>query len=412
MRTLKASLVCGALAASIAGFLMTLGAFVPWETALFGQAAHFSLPAKWAGAALLGFGLAWTTVDIDSTALQLVVAAAALLETASLAWLLNSFGTAWSPFAALAAGVLATFFGATYNRSPNGRRKRLVRELFGGRVSATTERLLVESRQPLNLCGERVEASVLICQIFNHQLLAETLPPAQYVALTNFFLQAGAETLMDAGGTLDACNEQQLRALFGAPLANEDHAAQACEAACRLGQRLEAVCRECIEKWNAAPDYRIAINSGELIAAAYGAGSAAGYSIAGEPLEFCRRLCLANRLYGSRMLLGPRVFALAARSVEVRPMELIRLPERQAPEEIYELLAPKDALTAIDAERRDLFWKGVILFRERRWDEAGAYFQTALHGAACEDAPVRFYLDRIAQARAGEHALDWDSTRL
>ena len=413
MRTLKASLVCGALATSSAGLLLTLGAFASWSATFFGSAgAHPSLPCQWIGAALLAFGLAWTTIDIGPLPLQLVVAAVALLETAAFSWLLHLSGVRWPPFTALVAGSLATIFGLVYNRSPGGRRKRLVRQLFGGRISPQTERMLVESREALNLSGERIEASIVVCEIFNHQLLADALPPAAYVALTNSFLRAGAEVLMEAGGTLDGCTGQQLRALFGAPLATEEHATQACEAAFALGRRLEAICSECIEKWNAAPDYRIGINSGELIAAAYGAGQVASYSVAGEPLEFCRRLCLANRLYGSRMLLGPRVFQLAAASVEVRPMELIRLPDRQAPEEIYELLAPKNALAAVDAERRDLFWKGVILFRERRWDEAGAYFETALHGAACEDAPVRLYLDRVAQARAGDQALDWDSARL
>ena len=413
VRTLKAAFVCGALATSIAGFLFTLGAFgIPGE-ALFGHAGATPQPLfQWLGALVLGFGLAWTTVDIETGSLQGVVAALALLEAVILSWLLHLFGVAWPPFTALTAGVLATAFGLLYNRSPGGLRKRLVRRLFGGRISARTERLLIESREPLDLAGERVEASVVVCEIFNRQLLSETLSPKDYVALANAFLKAGAEALMDAGGLLDECNDQQLRAIFGAPLADPDHAVHACAAANALGRRLEAFCKESIELWKAAPDYRIGIDSGELIAAAYGVGGAAGYRVAGEALEFCRRLCVANQFYGSRVLVGPRAFQLAAPSVEVRPMELIRLPGRQAPEEIYELLAPKDALTPGEAERRDLFWKGVILFRERRWDEAEAYFQTALHGAACEDAPVRFYLDRIAHAREGAQALDWDTARL
>ena len=413
MRTLKAALVCGALATSLAGFLSTLGAFGAWGTALFGAAGAGPNPlSQWAGAAILAFGLAWTTVEIDPLSLQLVVAALALVEAAVLSWLLHLFGVAWPPFTAIVAGLLSTAFGFLYNRSPGGRRKRLVGALFGGRISARTERLMVASRQPLDLSGEKIEASVVVCEIFNHQLLAEVLPPKDYVALTNAFLQAGAGVLMEAGGTLDDCNGQQLRAIFGAPLADPNHAAQACAAACALGRRLEAICGETIEKWNAAPDYRIGINSGELIAAAYGAGRIASYRVAGEPLEFCHRLCVANRFYGTRMLLGPKAFQLASETVEVRPMELIRLPDRQGPEEIYELLAPKNALTPEEAERRDLFWKGVILFRERRWDEAIGYFHTALHGAVCEDAPARFYLERIAHAREGEQALDWDTARL
>ena len=406
-------MVCGALATSTAGFLLTLGVLEPWHSRTFGNLfAHPPLAPQWAGAAILAFSLAWTTVDIGSTILQLTVAAAALMEVAALSWLLGLAGIAWPPFTTMSAGVLATLFGLLYNRSPSGRRTRLIRALFAGRISSKTERALIDSNEPLNISGNRVEASVVICEIFNHQLLAEALPPQEYVALTNTFLSAGAEALLEAGGTLDECGDRHLRAVFGAPLTAPNHAAQACEAACALARRLEIACRECIERWNAAPDYRIGVDSGELVAAAYGTGRVGGYSVSGDPLEFCKRLCVANMFYGSRILLGSRAFRLASGAVEVRPMELIQSQDRQTPEEIYELLAPKNQLTPLDAERRDMFWKGVILFRERRWDDATAHFQTALHGVGCEDAPARFYLDRIAHARAGDQALDWDSARL
>ena len=412
MRALKASCVCGALATSIAGYLLSLGAFAAWSHAWFGAAGespHFVV--QWIGAAILAFSLAWTTVDIGPAALQLVVAVCALIETAALSWLLNRFGIAWPPFTALTAGALATLFGLLYNQSPGGRRKRLIQSLFKERISRRTARIWTESREPLDISGKRLEASVVVCEIFNDQLLSEVLSSQDYAAMTNGFLQTGAETLMEAGGLLNEGAGSRLSAIFGAPLPMANHAAQAASAACVLDRRLEAFCREAVERWKASPDYRIGVNSGELIGASYGSRGMAAYNVAGEPLEFCCRLCMANTFYGSRVLLGPKAFQLAAGEVEVRPMDLIRLPGQQAPEEIYELLAPKNALSPAEKERRDMFWRGVILFRERRWDEAVAYFQTALHGAVCEDAPVRFYLDRIAQLRAGEQALDWDTVK-
>jgi len=412
-------MVCGLLAASIAGFLFTLGAFEGARHALFGATA--AVPAlhggwtQWLAALLLGLGLAWTTVDINAVSLKITVAAVALAETAALAWILALFGILWPPFTALAAGGLALLFGLIYGRTAQGSRKRRLEELFAGRISRGTFRRLLESDAPLGFPGERREASVVVCEIFNRQLLRETLSPADYATLTGGFLQAGTRALLEAGGLLDQCRGESVRALFGAPLAEPDHAARACEAAFALGRRLEAFCQESVKRWNAAPDYRIGVNSGELIAAAGetapGSGFPGGFSVTGEPLEFCRRLCVGNTLYGSRILLGPRAFALATGSVEVRPIELIRNRDHGAPEEIYELLAPKAQLTAGEQARRDAFWKAVVLFRERRWDEAARQFEAVLNEAGCEDGPARFYLDRIAQLRDGAPALDWDSAR-
>jgi len=132
------------------------------------------------------------------------------------------------------------------------------------------------------------------------------------------------------------------------------------------------------------------------------AGYAGGFRVTGEPIEFCRRLCIANTLFGSRILLGPRAFQLAPEAVEVRPMELFHPHGQQAPEEIYELLALKNQLTPEEAERRDTFWRGIVLFRARQWDLAAAHFETVLRrDAACEDGPSRFYLERIAHLRDG-----------
>ena len=238
-------MVCGALATSVTGFLLTLGVFESWHLRVFGESlANPPVGPQWVGAALLAFSLAWTTVDITSTALQLTVATVALVEVVVLSWLLHLFGIAWPPFTTVTAGALATSFGLLYNRSPGGRRVRQVRALFTGRVSTKTQRAMIESREPLNLSGERLEASVVVCEIFNHQLLAEALSPQDYVALTNTFLGAGAEVLMESGGMLDECGDRHLRAVFGAPLAAPNHAALACEAACNLGRRLEAACLE------------------------------------------------------------------------------------------------------------------------------------------------------------------------
>ncbi len=409
MRILKASIVCGALATGLAGLLFKAGVFAPLQQALFAGGLGPAW-AQWVGAAVLGFGLAGSTVDINQTPLKLIVAAAALLETAALSWVLHRFGIAWPPFTALAAGLLATGLGLAWGRTPGGARKRHLETLFGGRISRRKFREWLDSDEPLEGSGERTEGSVIVCEIFNQELLADTLSPRDCIALTNAFLSTGAKALMESGGVLDVAGGDRLRAVFGIPIAEPNHAAQACAAALELGHTLEAFCQEAQERWKIAPDFRIAVNSGEMVAATGYVGS---FSVTGESLEFCRRLCAANAFYGSRILLGPHAFQLAPEAVEVRPIELFVPHGQQAPEEIYELLAPKNRLTAEEAERRDTFWKGIVLFREREWDLAAAHFETVLRcDAMCEDGPSRFYLNRIAHLRDGVRALDWDTVKL
>ena len=283
----------------------------------------------------------------------------------------------------------------------------IVSALFGDRVSKQTFEALVNADQPLTFEGELTEASIVVCEIFNHQELTEHMKVSDYVSLQNSFLKSASDFLVERGAYLDECDGESLRAIFGAPLPNPDHAAIACESALALARRLDEVNRECFQVWKQMFDFRIGVNSGEMVVAAYGSGRLGNFSVAGEPVEFARRLCAANTIYGSRILIGCETYFEAESNLEVRPMELIqRTPDARSREEVYEMLALKHALTAEELERRDLFWKGIVYYREQRWDEALQMFYIARPAEAI-DGPVEFYIRRIEQLREGLPQLQW-----
>jgi hypothetical protein len=61
-------------------------------------------------------------------------------------------------------------------------------------------------------------------------------------------------------------------------------------------------------------------------------------------LDFSRRLCSINLVYGSDVLVSARTFALAKEQFEARPMEMVYAPRMHQISEVYELLAPKGTL--------------------------------------------------------------------
>ena len=264
MRILKITFICGILAASLAVVLEAFAGIAPlWN--------------QWAGAILLGFGLAWTTVQIHSLPLKIVIAAVALVETAVLSWLLHLGGIQWMPWTALTAGTLATGFGMAYSMSQPGRRKRMVEEVFGGCISCVTFQKILDSDEPVSFAGEKREASVVDCQLFNCRELAGTLSAPDFMALVNEFSQAGAQALMNSGGVLTESNGERLRALFGAPLADPAHAFQAHEAALALEERLKKFREACRERWSVEPDYRVCVHSGTMIVGVFGIEPLGGF---------------------------------------------------------------------------------------------------------------------------------------
>lgn len=417
MRYLKVTLLIGFTVSVVVAGLYALDTFAKLDIGLWSFLGRVSAPplqrslVQLAVFVFLAFGVAWTTVDINRPPLKAVVAAVALAQVLGLPWVLNLYRHFFSPFPGALAILLSFGAAFAYSRSDAGKRKRMLRTVLGTRLSKKSFSELVNSDTPLNLQGELRETTIVVCEIFNHDDLAGALPVADYVAMMHEIFNAGAEFLVEKGGYLDECDGESLRVIFGAPIEDKAHARKACEAAVALAQRLGNLNLECEAKWHKTFDFRIGIDSGEVVAAAYGSHRLGSFSVAGEAVEFARRLCSANMIYGSRILISPDTFALAADSVEVRPLELIRGRSANSREEIYELMAMKNELSAELLQKRDLFWKGVVYYREQQWDEALDHFNAALTMTA-GDAPVEFYIRRIERLRTGTPATDWENAKI
>lgn len=415
---------------------MALGAvlhagFASWDAYFIREGAQLA-PAwsHWLGMFVLAFGLSWTTIDINQKTLKVVVGVLALLETVGLAWVLSLFGIGWSPMPTLFAGVTALAGGLYYSTTPAGIRKRRLWAAFGPpglRLSRKKYREILESEAEFDVPDEGREASLVVCELVNSAELARSLSPAEYVALNTAFLNTGKQALLDAGGLLDEGGEGRLRGVFGLPLSEEiegaegavtgtgnrlspvaqAHARSACRAALRLGQRLDSFAEEAAQRWKVSLDYRIAVESGSLVGGHI--GGSAQFTVMGELLDHTRRLCVANGVFGSHLLLGPDASLLAADAIEVRPVELVRFEGQKGPEEFYELLSMKGELPPEARDRRDAFWKGVIFFRSHRDDEAKAHFEGVLYPeeSAVEDPLVRYYLKRLADTTAPRGPYDW-----
>lgn len=417
VRYLKATLICGALTVLFVAGLFELHAFARLDASLANFLGRPSPPVverplQYFLVLLISAGIAWTTIDLNRIALKLGIVLAALAETVAAVWVANLHGAFFSPFAGITAIVVATGAAFGFSRSAAGRRKQTLQQLLGDRVSQRTFSRLLEGNARLNFDGELREATVVVCEIINHEELLATMHTDNYVAMTNAFLENAADFFVERGAYLDECDGESLRVVFGAPLPDPGHARIACEAALDLAAHLESVNRACLDKWGNVFDWRLGINSGEVIFAAYGSRRLGALSVSGEPVEFARRLCTANSIYGTRTLIGTRTFGLAEEAVEVRPMENIqRYPDGSSREEVYELITHKDQLSEPQRARRDLYWKGVVYFRENLLDRALAAFRETRDKYG-SDGAVDFYIRRIEQMQQGLPVLGWSNSRL
>jgi len=417
MRYLKATILIGTFSAAVVLVLYATGWLTNTLDLVSRQAYKMKNPmvtqqgVHMALIAILAFAAAWTTVDITRPVLKAIVAfgAVILLLTGSMVFAL--YNVYFSPFPSIFAILTSFLIGLAYGRTGSGSRKKVMERLFGQRLSRGAFNELVNSNTPLDFPGTLQEGSVLVVAVHNHSELMELLTPENYAAMTNLYLRTASDYLVEVGGYLDECGGESVRVVFGAPLPDDRHAAKACRAALDLASRLDDLNRECDATWQRRLDFRIGINSGEMIAAAYGGSRLGSFSVAGPVVEFARRLCSACATYGCKILIGPETYEPAAETLEVRPVEVVKSTGDRRRVELYEILSPKHGLSPERERSRNHFWTGVLHYRERQWDKAIEEFSKA-RITGIPDAVLDYYIRRVERSRRGEEEVNKDQMLL
>src|SRR5213078_1950955 len=86
--------------------------------------------------------------------------------------------------------------------------------------------------------GERKNVTVLFADVKSSTELAEQLDPEDWHTILDRFFEILTEGVHRFDGTVNQYTGDGIMALFGAPIAHEDHAARACHTALYLRERL------------------------------------------------------------------------------------------------------------------------------------------------------------------------------
>ena len=136
--------------------------------------------------------------------------------------------------------------------------------------------------------GERKHVTILFCDLQNSTPIAEQLGPEPMHALLNRFFEAALSEIHRYEGTINQFLGDGFMALFGAPLAHEDHARRAVLAAIGLQQRLQDANPG--DPDGVACRFRIGINSGLVVVASIGDNLRMDYTAVGDATNLAARL--------------------------------------------------------------------------------------------------------------------------
>jgi class 3 adenylate cyclase len=346
----------------------------------------------------LAFAFAWIMHETSGVGRRTVIFLLGTAELVGAAWILSRLGFAFSPWPAIVAVLAATVLALVARIAGPVRQRRLVRQIFTGRLAQQGHDRLTQNKK-IDFSQPVVRtASFVFCEIANEPELIEELSAPDCAKLTREFIERASKHFLQAGGYLHAADGEGIRVLFGFPNESASHPVEAARSALAFRDQFRALTTDHPESLGKI-DLRIGISSGTVVATLRDDRPGGELVIAGEPFEVARRLARANQIYGSEILLGPRTFTLAGKEILARPMDFLCNAEAHDRLEVYELLALAEKATPEEMARRDRFWTGVVYFRERRWNESFAEFNRARSEATEPDRPLQWYLRRLEPLR-------------
>jgi class 3 adenylate cyclase/tetratricopeptide (TPR) repeat protein len=207
---------------------------------------------------------------------------------------------------------------------------------FGPPQSYTPKHLaarILDSKAALE--GERKLVTVLFADLQSSMELLVDRDPEEARKVLDPVLQRMMAAVHRYEGTVNQVMGDGIMALFGAPLAHEDHATRGCYAALRMQQSIKRYAEEVRQSLGIAVRIRVGLNSGEVIVRTIRSDLRMDYTAVGQTTHLASRMeQLADP--GS-ILLTAGTLALVEGFVQVRPLGPTPVKGLAGPVEVYEL---------------------------------------------------------------------------
>ncbi len=198
--------------------------------------------------------------------------------------------------------------------------------------------------------AERKQVTVLFADVKGSMDLAEQHDPEEWRKIMQRFFSILTEAVERFEGTVDKFTGDGIMAVFGAPIAHEDHARRACYAALQMLDDVGDYAAELRRGEGLSFSVRIGINSGEVIAGAIGAGGSAGdYTAIGHTVGLAQRMeALAEP---GKAYLTEHTAELAAGYLELEDLGEFEIKGASRPVRVFELAGVGGARSRLDLSR-------------------------------------------------------------
>ncbi len=247
--------------------------------------------------------------------------------------------------------------------------------------------------------GERKQVTVLFADLKGSMELLADRDPEEARKILDPVLELMMEAVHRYEGTVNQVMGDGIMALFGAPLAHEDHAVRACYAALRMQESVKKYADEVRRSHGAVVKIRVGLNSGEVVVRAIGSDLHMDYTAVGQTTHLAARM--EQLAEPGSILLSTATLELAEGYVEVKHLDPLPVKGLLAPVEVCELVSARAVRSRLHASAA----RGMTRFvgRDREIDQ----LRQALELAEAGQGQV---VALIGEPGVGKSRLCWEFT--
>jgi class 3 adenylate cyclase/tetratricopeptide (TPR) repeat protein len=207
-----------------------------------------------------------------------------------------------------------------------------------GAPEAYTPRHLAEKilTSKAALEGERKQVTVLFADVKDSMELLADRDPEETRSLLDPILEHMMEAVHRFEGTVNQVMGDGIMALFGAPLAHEDHAIRACYAALRMQETVKRYAEGVRRSEGVLIRIRVGLNSGKVVGRSIGSDLRMDYTAVGQTTNVAARM--EQMTVPGSILISADTLTLAEGYVQVKPLGPLKVKGLDLPVEVFEIV--------------------------------------------------------------------------
>src|SRR2546422_7595647 len=207
---------------------------------------------------------------------------------------------------------------------------------------------ILTSRNALE--GERKQVTVLFADLKGSMELLADRDPEEARKILDPVLERMMEAVHHYEGTVNQEMGDGIMALFGAPIAHEDHAVRACYAALRMQDGVRRYSDDLRRGQGVEVQIRVGVNSGEVVVRSIGSDLRMDYTAVGQTTHLAARM--EQLAAPGSIRLTAETLLLAEGFVQVTPLGPVPIKGLGEPVEVFELVGAGAARTRFEAAAR------------------------------------------------------------